>query len=1002
MELNDVFGFGMPKDFSKTHPPSMGMSGMGMVTSNDDESDAPSDISESEYESDCKSVSHAPRPKFQEDLSAADMSDACRSVSSSRSSNGRARRKRVIGVRTRSSNKAIDSGLFSYGMSQKDTNNEDEDSELEDDSMLFGGEQEHTRSKPARRPKVERKTEKRVDRPTISTEQSDRALDRAKLRDRMRRERGTTSPTKERTGDKEPKERSVRRERSMIVNPSSGSPKRERSVRRERSICNPSSTSSRSMNNGSSSPKPERERSVRRERSFEKEGSVRRERSFDKGGLEKEGLTEKERAAAERERFSEKRRGNNTANANATANATDKERESSNHKRSTRESSDHKRSTQRMDSNGSQEKESTSSSSQPKGRERARSMRVNPTQQKKLSSRALSNRKMETETATRRENSKRDLAPPSSPFKQSKLSASPSSPPKQSKLSASPSSPTKQSKLSPASPSADPLPSSPVKQSKLSASASAPADPLSPGEFSRKSPVRRMSSKRRVKTMSSPKPTEYASPKPDHQDKEEKKEEKSPRPLGILLRRPSLNSLKGEQSPRSLTEAENSWADEASRASTYQSGCTEDSDDDSDDNTVLQFDPTQSDNVSRVRQVQKEDSTYNIKNGDGKCITGHITELDDPLSEAHLASQPKQDTPVFDLLGSDPNFGFDADSFDPPADGMMPLGGEEEEEDDEEEEESSGGGFGIDAPSGGEEAYAPRSVSPPSGDEEEEENGPTSSGNGNADTWNDSFVQAPSGDEEEVDFPPQSFTPPQTFAPPEPKATRVRRIPGRSKSFDACDKNFENAEDKASRLQTKRVRRKRPDANFAGHSSAGDLNAPSLDAPSDSELDSPQKPRRRLKKKGPNLNPPLNGDEPAISQIKRKPTMKPKRPDGPDSQPLGPASPGDLSQGLSAANFNAPPKVTTDDKGGEGGTDVELSPGQEKIPKRISMGSAIGRYFGRGASRRNSGNPTDGEESDGGSLCSSVHGRGRRGRGAKKHLLLGDSDSSLDSGGAPF
>jgi hypothetical protein len=96
--------------------------------------------------------------------------------------------------------------------------------------------------------------------------------------------------------------------------------------------------------------------------------------------------------------------------------------------------------------------------------------------------------------------------------------------------------------------------------------------------------------------------------------------EKAENPLQkLLLRRPSL---KGDQSPSSLTEAESAWAEEASRASTQQSGTTDVSDDnDSDDGVVLQFDPSQADGVYHVAQIKRD--VYHvaqIKREDSVCI----------------------------------------------------------------------------------------------------------------------------------------------------------------------------------------------------------------------------------------------------------------------------------------------------------------------------------------------------------------------------------------------
>jgi hypothetical protein len=419
-----------------------------------------------------------------------------------------------------------------------------------------------------------------------------------------------------------------------------------------------------------------------------------------------------------------------------------------------------------------------------------------------------------------------------------------------------------------------------------------------------------------------------------HDEEEEKKEEKAERPLQkLLLRRPSL---KGEQSPRSLTEAENSWAEEVSRASTHQSGTTDDSDDDvSDDGTVLQFDPSQADSVSRVAQIKREDSVYNIKNKDGTVVTGHISKINDSLS-----SESEDDDSSLESSSSEDE---EEDEDDDTSNTMSPLSGEgsSDDEDDSSVEE----------------------VSPPSGDEGDD--GPMS-------------ARPPSGGEEEIDQKP----------------SRVRKVPGRSKTTDgeefspqrispvrsqSCailvsDHKLGKDDSKASKKK-KKVRKQA---------------VVPLDGPSDSEGDSPQKPRRRLKKKGIEIDPPSIGDEEEYptkpAPLSRKPTMKASR-----EEPL---SPEDLAAIQIAASYNKPPKVT--DAGDEG----EMTD-SDKPHKRMSVSMKIGRYFGR---RNSTVNATDAEESDdGGSISGSVHG-GVFGRGSKKkHLLLGDSDSSSDGGGgAPF
>jgi hypothetical protein len=507
----------------------------------------------------------------------------------------------------------------------------------------------------------------------------------------------------------------------------------------------------------------------------------------------------------------------------------------------------------------------------------------------------------------------------------------------------------------------DNLSLSPVKPAKQLKSAKAPPSPSSPAP---RSPTRKASVRSPGKRSQSR--------KVDHAEEEEKKEEKPRKKL--VLRRPSL---KGEQSPRSLTEAEENWAEEASRASTHQSGATTDDDDDdvSDDGTVLQFDPTQSDNVYRVKQIQREDSIYNIKNVDGKVVTGHIGEINDSLSK-----EQKQDVPIFNALGND-----DDHSSSQSEDDLVPSAGEESDS-----ESLSSHAEDEDAPNSGpmhaQDNWHESFVLAPSGEEEELSD---PSGNESVD---ESVLNAPSGGEEES----------ETIMPLEPKALRERRAPGRCKSemlqpFPPSDQkaprrkapgrakssDFGSELHKASDSKKKKVRRKQVGDNV------------DLEGPSDSELDSPQKPRRRLKKKGGNIDPPSLGDEhedpSEPANLNRRAVMQPKKNSEPDDQPQEDTDSETLASVLTTTNFSEPPKVTTD-------TGFE---DEGKQPKRMSMGMAIGRYFGR-SSRRNSAE-TDAEESDGGgSIGGSVHG-GVFGRGKKKHMLLGDDDSfSSGDGATPF
>jgi hypothetical protein len=839
LDLDDVFGgFGLPPEMNKSTP------------DGGDDSD-----------SDAKSISHAPREQFTPDLSAGDMSDSGRSVSSTRSHSKRGHRKRVVVDRSRTRskdslsalNKSVESGLFSY---------KDGDSDEEDENLLLGD------SEKAERPKV-KSSSKSSERPTIAAAKEKQALERAKLRDRMRRER---SPKRD-------------SEKEHNADTKKESSKKRRSNEKERSTKRSDSHGSRKEEKERSTHKTEHGEHTEKERSSGKRRSKDKERSTHSSRKEESEPTEP--ALPTPQPYRSKTEKKPKEQPYEPACPTPQPYRSKTQKKK-KEPPEEPALPTPQPYRSKTEKKSKKQPQEPALQTRGRA-EEKETSSKKVASSAL-------DETMRHDN-----------------------------LSLSPMKPTKQLKKA----------------------------PLSPTSPAHKSPTRKVK--------------RTQSRKVDHAEEEEKKEEKPRKKL--VLRRPSL---KGEQSPRSLTEAEESWAEEASRASTHQSGATTDDDDDvSDDGTVLQFDPTQSDNVYRVKQIQREDSIYNIKNVDGKVVTGHIGEINDSLS-----NEPKQDVPVFNALGNDDD--LSSSQSEAQDDVSSPSDSESESSYDEDEDAPIGGPMQLQdnwhesfvlAPSGGEEE-----LSDPSGDE--------------------TVLMAPSGGEEEEES--------ETITPLEPKAPpRERRAPGRSKSeilqpFPPSDQkaprrkapgrckssDFGGELLKASDPKKKKVRRKQ----------VGDIA--DLDGPSDSELDSPQKPRRRLKKKGGNIDPPSLGaeheDPSDLGNLNRRAVMKPKRNSGPDGQPHDDTSPETLASGLTAANLGEHSKATSD-------TATEDEGDSKQQNKRMSMGMAIGRYFGR-SSRRNSAQ-TDAEESDdGGSIGGSVHG-GVFGRKKNKHMLLGDDDSSFSSGG---
>jgi len=117
----------------------------------------------------------------------------------------------------------------------------------------------------------------------------------------------------------------------------------------------------------------------------------------------------------------------------------------------------------------------------------------------------------------------------------------------------------------------------------------------------------------------------------------------------ISLKLPSMRQLSlDEQSPKSLLDEIESH-DSKQLTNTDES----DTDDDSEADTVLQFDPTQNDNLYRVKQVASENSSLTITNADGTQVDGHISQVFDPVGDAQEilgSSGHHEEEPIFDFL----------------------------------------------------------------------------------------------------------------------------------------------------------------------------------------------------------------------------------------------------------------------------------------------------------------------------------------------------------------
>lgn len=494
------------------------------------------------------------------------------------------------------------------------------------------------------------------------------------------------------------------------------------------------------------------------------------------------------------------------------------------------------------------------------------------------------------------------------------------------------------------------------------------------GDGHQKSTGRRPQQKREAMTHKLQEPSDHES------ENEPEMQPKMERP-GLGLRAPSLEKLDADvQSTHSQSEARLETASRTSRNVTDDS----ESEDASEDGTVLQFDPTQNDNVYRVRQVTTDHSNFRIKNADGTSTEGQIAEIVDPVAEAqqlrrseHQSAHTK-DQPIFDFLDES---GEDFhDDFHASLNG--PSGGEEEYE-------NNGRGSKLQYPSGGEEEGD--HVAYPSGGEEDDGiellNSPVKPATpfkpatfpgqwpkeadfdndfGSADNGPNHDLGHHDADDEEIEQAP--------------KVKKVKRkVKKKVKPGTKVPDNLQPGE----KVKVRKVKKRKP--AVVRRPSGGPGADPESEYDSEFSLD--------------NINPRPR-EVPSLESL-----QKPHRRTMSSSQ-VPPISPSQIANKLWASFSNNDGDDGDEDDHDRGGESVwglptagesTLSPGGKR---KVSMGLAtsIGRYFSR--SRRNS--PTEGggggesvdrdDVSVGGASLS-----GRLFRGKKKHTLLGD-DSSCDSG----
>jgi hypothetical protein len=107
--------------------------------------------------------------------------------------------------------------------------------------------------------------------------------------------------------------------------------------------------------------------------------------------------------------------------------------------------------------------------------------------------------------------------------------------------------------------------------------------------------------------------------------------------------------LQGDLKPAPKTTESPSSNESSSSGGEGSNNSYDDDDSNSDDGTVLQFDPTQSNNVYRVQQVSNAGSSYQVKNVDGTCSTVQIAEIVDRMADV-TAQQQVEESPIFDFL----------------------------------------------------------------------------------------------------------------------------------------------------------------------------------------------------------------------------------------------------------------------------------------------------------------------------------------------------------------
>jgi hypothetical protein len=505
----------------------------------------------------------------------------------------------------------------------------------------------------------------------------------------------------------------------------------------------------------------------------------------------------------------------------------------------------------------------------------------------------------------------------------------------------------------------------------------------------------------------------------------------------LTLKAPSLKDLSlDEQSPRSLTEAEGAWLENASKGDNSmkqksQASSEYESEEEStagrnSNGSVLQFDPSQSDNVYRVKQVTRMDSGLQIGEN-GQSVDVSIAQLCDPLGDAKPVLRARKELPIFDFLESND-------------DAMMTFT-------DTDPMEVSHKAVGLDSPSGGENSdsdgidvnkFQMHVMSPGvyhSSDEDRREARAlrphtnltfrSSGGERGADeailmaSPNKELLFYPSGGEEEeegavreedkmdymvsrkrdlglpktMDCESESFdfvSYGSDYASETDRSSRGIRSKSRAKSQPSVLGLSSGGQgDEVGKVRVKKQGQKGRSRQSAVRKKSND-GSPARPSDTQADVDDTRKRRpRKLKKPAKTTIRPKSPDE-EESPIKLPRMYQTKLSHSQGERPMLPIEPlSGIKAGYESSTSYAYESSAAEESSVEGGDGKSKKVRKKKFA--MTLGTSIGKYFNK--TRRNS--PGSDWEEDGASVTSSSNRSIFR--RAKHHQLLGGDDSSFES-----